>query len=515
MNNENQNLNNMNNNGIETNIGNPTPIPNMGMPVNPEPLPTNGVPVVNPTPINGVIDNLEQPVVSNQMNEAVTVQKNTGNLLNEVPTSVVTPSQEIAQPISPVTEGIMQAPPKTPNLNNGSMMNLQPEGTVLPTPEVSAPSTVAPLTGTPLTEQTIMNPTPAETSMNTNMMGMPNQGINPMGGIPPQNPNMGLMGGVPMPPTPPTNEEKPKKKMNKTLLLVLIIVLICAVGFGVWYFLSASKEKAPSASITPKLAQFELGKNINLEDASEFVTLSGTTASNCKVQTDIDPNKAGSYTYSVTCNNGTLKSENNKVVVSDTTPPEVTLKEIAVAIGTDVIPEDLIDTISDASECSAQFKETVNTAEEGEIDVTIVVSDAYGNETEIIGTLTISSDAPQYYLYCESTHESEDFSNAIIEKAYKYGINSVGSMYNAIEEISYTFETKEEFEEAMEKADDKKFDGIEGKVKIEKDILRIKIERTLESSDLEEIYDVSPFPDTETGITDVHQGAGESCFIDN
>lgn len=518
MNNENQNFNN---NTMGTNMNNPTPVPN------PEPLPVNDLTHQNPTPMNQEINNLGQNTINNQqVGPIVTPTPQPENIIPNEQTGVVYNPTEIAEPILPTSPEIVSTPQintfensqinqvpneyvQTPN----NTINLQPEGTVQPAP-VNEPTQMAPLTGTTLTSQTIMNPSPTATEVNSSVMGMPYQGMPTMNTIPPQVPNMDMMGGVPMPPTPPANNEKKAKKPNKTLLLVLIIVLICAVGFGVWYFLNTSKEKAPNASITPKLAQFELGQEIDLKDVGAFVTLTGISASNCTVESDLDPNKAGSYNYSVSCTNG-LKSENNKVVVQDTTPPEVTLKKIDVAIGAAIVPEDLIYSIKDASECSAQFKESINTDEEGEIDVTIIVSDAYGNETEVIGTVNISKDAPQYYLYCESSHTSDEYPNTTLQKNYKYGINSMGVRYNAIQEISYTFENEEDYENAKENIMEDIFDGIEGSIRVDDDNLTITIETSLEDEELEKIFEISPFPDTEIGINDVHTAIGESCYIDN
>lgn len=481
-NNENQNMN-MNMGGMDPNLsGTPTPMPMDSL--------QNGTPVsptetVNPNPTPS------DPVLS-------------------APTSFGAPMGTLEQPIG----GPVPAP--TPQPVEG--LQLQPEGTVVPEPLNNPTSNVAqPLMGATLNDQTVLNSTSVPTGTNDmNAFGnVSNTPVNnPLGGgmpaVPPN--NMGMMGGVPAPPVIPSGNEKNRKKMSTPLLIVLIVVLIAAVGFGVYYFLFASKKKAPNVVITPILTELELGNDLE-NDPKFFGKVSGMDISSCKIETNIDYNKVGTYTYSITC--GNKQSLDNKVIVKDTLAPDALLKDVIVLPNTTVRVEDFIEEVIDASPCTYEFKSAIDTTQEGEFDVDIVLTDAYGNETTVTGFLLVDSNAPQYYLVCEQEGDSETYETAKILNTYRYGINPNGEYYNSQKVVTYTFESEEDYLTAKEAVIPNEFDGLKGNISYDDEAFKIVVNQKITMDDLSLEFNLTPFPTGEFDIENYHLDHSGSCTIEN
>jgi len=483
-NNENQN---MNLNGVGMN---PTPSP-MPMPMD------NNLQNANSMP------QMVTPNVTEQSVQSVSSQP-------EAPVSFGTaPMGTLEQPIgAPVSEPMPQPV---------EGLQLQPEGTVIPEP-VNTPvqNGPQPLMGATLNDQTILNST-VSSSNNMNSFGSPapntppvsnmNMGMNPM----PTN-NMGMMGGVPAPPTLPPADDK-KKKMNTPLLIILIVVLIAAVGFGIYYFLFASKKKAPSVVITPVLTEIELGNDLE-NDPKYFARVTGMDISNCKIDTNVDYNKAGTYTYSVTC--GNKQSTENKVIVKDTVEPDAVLKDVVVLPNATVTVEDFIEEIIDASPCSYEFKNPIDTTKEGEFDIEIILTDAYGNESVVTGFLLVDSNAPQYYLVCEHDVTDEEYENAKIVTSYRYGISSSGEYFNSSKETTYTFSSEEEYSEALENMlPTSSNSNTRGKIAYDEEMLQIRVSEKSDPESLGQEFNLTPFPTGEFDIENHHLDNGGSCTIEN
>ena len=271
----------------------------------------------------------------------------------------------------------MPIPPATGNIN------LDPAGMVPPTPQQPQNNIAQPLEATSLNAQTVMNPTqngmgmPNENTMG-NMNGMnSNMMNNPQTNIPNPNNNIGMMGGVPVPPPIPEEpKNKGKKKLiNTPLLIILIVVLIAAIGYGVYYFLTTSKSSSNQVTVTPTLSELELGSEIGIDAAFYGRITPSSAASSCTVDTDLDTSKVGTYEYTITCNGKT--TEPHTVEVKDTTAPKVEVKEVIVLPGTTVEADDFIESATDESDVTFAFEEEIDTSVEGEYDVNIIASDEY------------------------------------------------------------------------------------------------------------------------------------------
>ena len=450
-----ENLNNGSNMMNPNGVPNPTPIPN-----NQGFAPQNPTPIPNPTPMP------EQNV-------------GTGYTENSNPT-----------PIPPVQENI----------------NLQPAGMVEQMPAAPQNNVAEPLEATTLNAQTVMNPTPnTMTSPQDNTMNAMNQPVqnmmnnNPIGmSSPNPNNNIGMMGGVPVPPPIPEEpQNKGKKKpINTPLLIILIVVLVAAIGFGVYYFLTASKTTAQPITITPRLTELELGSEIGT-DASFYAQITGTASSNCTVDTNLDTTKVGTYEYTVTC--AGRSSNKQTIEVKDTTAPQVEVKDVIVVPGTEVVADDFIDTVNDASEVTFTLDDEVDTSTEGEFEVSITASDEYENTTTVTANLVVTAEAPQSYMYCEGAENAETSTNATAQ--YRFGINSQGTLYNSQKIITYEFADEAEYSAAATEIEEKgSYNGYEGQIFMDDTNYMIIITVDMEESELDTEFNLDTFPTGEADI---------------
>lgn len=466
---------------------------NNGIGVVPQPM---GTP--NPNPNIGTIP--AAPVGTIPTPQAVPQAVPQAAPMNTVPP---VPNNNMTQPVQ--NNGIAQPIPQP-------MPNLQPEGMVSQIPAAPQPVQPQPLMSTPLTAQTNLNmnapgtsvpqPTPMQGVPNPNMnmnMGMntmptPNAGVN----------QMNMVGGVPMPPpitTPPEGKGKAaggKKKPNKILIILLIVLLIAGVGFGVYYYLVMSKANA--IVVTPLASKFELGNTVDTKNPMYYVTVSGMSITACTVdKTTVDMTKVGTYEYSVTCGKKTVSGE---VSVQDTTAPTVYYQDLAVVPGTEVDVKDFITGVIDASTYTVKNLdgETIDTSAEGEIQVNIQVSDAYENQTIVVGNLTVSENAPVSYLSC-SEENVKNTINATYTHTYKFGITSNDEMYNARQIAIFKFKTEDDYTAAVSTlASTSQLEGITGNPMEDSKNLTITFNDVIESTVLETTFKTSPFPTTSTDI---------------
>ena len=481
------NLNQNNTNETNMNFGGMTPNPvpaepsvMPGMPGPQEPVPP--VPPVPPEPTNTV-----QP----------------GPL--ETQTMVQNPlpgSSTISMPTPPPVENNNPQP----NLNTMGNINLQPEGIVTPMKEetLEVPSAPEPLMSTPLNENTNLNqtvgmPNPGNINMNGNNFGMgmdSNLNTNPMGmnqvGATPMNTPIDMMGVPTPPPLPPEDTKKKKKGSNKIALILLIVVLIAAVGFGLYYVLVMSKETTKaSVKITPTLTEVERGVALELV-ASNFATVTNYDINSCTVKTDLDTLKVGKYEYTVSCGEETATQT---VTVTDTSAPFATVKEVIVAPGKEVTPQDFIYGLDEnIANCTFAFVNPVDTSVVGTQEVEITISDEYENETTVKGTLIVAENAPQTYLYCASD-------DTTVDKSYRFGMDASGNLYNAKNLITYTYEDEAAYNSAIREYKEKNsINDTTGIATFDSYNLQITIMSDADTTALATEFNLSAFPTTQAEI---------------
>ena len=465
-----------------------------------------------------------EQIPNNNMNPGVVPQPNLGGVnpvttpVEQQPGVVVgpAPAPEVvpAAPPAPETVPVAPAAPVAPDMMNQAPaqplpnVNLEPVG-VVQTPNVApvAEPTVSPLMGTTLTSDTNLTQAPAPSmggvpAPDANQIAPGQPGMVPPTAIPNQQmPNM----GVPVPPQVPQGSTKEKKPMNKTLLIVLVVVLIAAIGGGVWYVLIGSKAKTPAVVITPFMERVELGVQLDTTLVSSFASVTGMSATDCTVETNIDTTKANTYEYKITC--GSVVSGPNQVVVSDTQPPVVTLKEVVVVPDAEVKAEDFIATIEDASVDTkkdyVKFASEVSTATEGKFDVTLEITDLYGNTSTEVGKLIVDVNAPEYYYACNIDGEEE---NQKIQ--YRFGITSSDAIYSANKKVIFTYPDVDAYNTAVATYNESnELNGIKGTATFDVDNTTIVITTDIKVDDLPSEFDTDIFSE----VIDIEDVLGDNC----
>lgn len=418
-----------------------------------------------------------------------------------------TPSMNVDSLNTPVPEPV-------PNTNP---VNLNPPGmipNITPTePNINQP--VEPLMGTNLGPNSNVNLN--QNSMNMNMNSNPYQNNMMMGGeLPPIN-NQNMLGGVPVPPITPNEPPKSKKKskLNKTAIIIIVVVLILAVGAGVYFFLNMSKKQA--VTITPKLGDtWELGEPI-VNNVLSYVTLSGITASQCTLKSNIDVTKTGTYEWSVTC--GSKTTGNKTISVKDQKPPVVITKDVTVVPNTEITADDFIESATDASsnegKITANFKDKseFDITKEGTYEVTIEVADTYQNTATVTANLIVSNNAPVRNLVCTYEEISKTYPKATVNVRFRYGITTSNTVYDNAKIIDYVFD-EDTYDDALADVTEKGFDGLEGKVITDDDKYTITVEVSLTKEDLSTEFAGASFPDTQEEIEKLHTDRGDYCYIE-
>mgnify|MGYP005770665811 CR=1 FL=1 len=509
MNNENQNLNNNGNlNNVMGSSSNPTPVnPNIGTVSGPMPTDPNVGVVSNPVPTNPNVGVVPNPVPTDPnvgvVSNPMPTNPNVGAVPNPVPAD---PNVGVVPNPVPTDPNVGVVPNPT-QVNNGAegFVNLQPEGVVVPPPaEPESPNTVQPLMGTDLNAHSQVN-------LNANVSAQPANTVmnNPVGGV--SNNNMGMMGGVPVPPTPidePKNNKKQKGKMNKTLLIILVVVLIVAVGFGVYYFLFASKKKAGVTikALIPDTVQLGAPLNNNI---SSYVQVSGMDINSCTLTSNLDTSVVGTYKWSVTC--GNTSTGEKTVTVRDTTAPVVVTQDIAVVPNAVVTADEFIASVDDASLVTYEFADgSVDTSTPGNYTVSIIASDEYENQTTVTATLIVDENAPTSYLTCSYEEVPLNYNTAIVTVSYEYGLGAT-SLYDQKKTVLYTFSTLEDYEAAAAEISETGFDGYNGVVSANADDYTITIEVPLTIDELTIEFNQNPFPTTGAEIEVLHTTRGDIC----
>lgn len=250
---------------------------------------------------------------------------------------------------------------------------------------------------------------------------------------------------VPIPPIFETENKKPKKN-NKLIFIILIVVLIAGVGFGIYYFLTMAKTKAPIANVNIKEIKLELGNEIS-QNIDDYVTITGYNRNDCTLDTkNISTNKVGTYKFYVSC--GSQKVEGT-AIVDDTTSPEVITNEVIVLPNSTVAATDFIDSCLDASICTYKISDEENLKtslkEIGEHNIEIIVSDEYNNKNTITAKLIVALDAPVRYVSCTSKSEDIDDIYATLTNTYRFGISMNNKIYNITRNSEFSFTKIEDY----------------------------------------------------------------------
>lgn len=191
--------------------------------------------------------------------------------------------------------------------------------------------------------------------------------------------------------------EKVKRKNNKAAQKVQNVTafgsLVVIIALAVVIFLIV---KAPSDDdFQPLTVKVELGESLPVKTASYVKPGRGTKVEELLYTLDlskVNESAVGTYEYTVTFNN--IK-KTGKVIINDTTPPELEVRELIISEGTPYTAASFISSCYDPSGCNYSFQDaatpTKNTSP-GSYVVYVIATDAYNNTTTKKASLIIEAE---------------------------------------------------------------------------------------------------------------------------
>ena len=178
-----------------------------------------------------------------------------------------------------------------------------------------------------------------------------------------------------------------KRRKPFIILLILLLIILCAFA-GIFAYYKIQSD------IVYSEVYIEAGSSKC--DVTDFLKREAKDAKFSK-DSKYDLNTVGDYPLTIIWKMPVFgKQEAHTTLhVQDTIAPTVTLAvdSIEMFITTDApSAADYVETVSDISNCTIDFKETYDFSKEGSFDVTIVVTDSSGNSTEETIPCTILND---------------------------------------------------------------------------------------------------------------------------
>ena len=127
-----------------------------------------------------------------------------------------------------------------------------------------------------------------------------------------------------------------------------------------------------------------------------FVGVSGTDTPG--FDASFDPASLAPGTYQVRLR-GEYSAPTVSLTMVDTKPPALTLKAVTAYVGHALTPEQVTESVTDATDVTLAFVGTPDTTKAGTLTVTVTATDAAGNKTEAKTNVTVIADtaAPQIY----------------------------------------------------------------------------------------------------------------------
>ena len=169
-----------------------------------------------------------------------------------------------------------------------------------------------------------------------------------------------------------------KKKNNAWLPIVLVIAVIAVAA----EFVSLSFY-----GNIRSVVEIEAGSKV--PDAASFIKKPKDSIEILSSTEGIDSSVPGTYPLQFRWK---IFNKTAKLVIKDTTAPQLEAKDVISATGKKLEPEDFISYMGDATEIQLRFKDEPNFTKEGEQTVWIIARDAGGNETAISAVLKLYDD---------------------------------------------------------------------------------------------------------------------------
>ena len=173
---------------------------------------------------------------------------------------------------------------------------------------------------------------------------------------------------------------------RKIIIAVIVLWILALGGYFGWQYLENQKIQRYSdnlrQSVTVEAGEGSVAAEDYLVDPSAEMTVSF-------VNFEADFVTVGSYPVTIECDGYTFE---RTLEVADTTAPTGEVQDVTFFI--EPVPQvsDFVVSMSDVSDCTASFKAEPDLTVAGDQEVTVVLSDAYGNTTELTATLTVILD---------------------------------------------------------------------------------------------------------------------------
>lgn len=235
-----------------------------------------------------------------------------------------------------------------------------------------------------------------------------------------------------VPPGLHTEKEKNSKfKFKNYSFIILIFFIILLIGGGIYFYLSRTRNVAENSVLTKKV-EINIGDklSLNLNDYGEFRNIKAT---NCILNTkDVNPNKLGTYTYTIKCG---INEYKGNISVVDKKAPEVITKLLFKLPAENLDVSEFILECNDPSECSYELlnfdelKENLKT--EGIYTAVIEVKDKNNNKTNIKSSVIVSNNTPDIILDCSykaldlKDYEGKYISNDVIIINQNYATSKI------------------------------------------------------------------------------------------
>ena len=298
-------------------------------------------------------------------------------------------------------------------------------------------------------------------------------------------PKINELGGIPSGDWDKKKKTK-KKKSKKGLLIGLVFILIILIGLGLYYFLVYAKNNTTASSVIEDKV-VELGEELD-EDIKSY-----TSKENCTLNLEqVDVNKIGTYTYSVTCDG---KEYTASIEVKDTVAPELAVKTKNVLVNGTVTPQDFVLASYDLSEITFTFEDEEQLAKDlttyGVYVVGIQARDESGNTTIANAILIVSNVVATKFL--SATKVQTTTYNATLNVIDKIGINSSDYYVNATRIYDYTFNSNEEYEKVKSDYEQTKMINNESGIAIFNDeTLNIQLVKAITTQELNTLSGIFP-----------------------
>ena len=249
-------------------------------------------------------------------------------------------------------------------------------------------------------------------------------------------------------------KKEKKKKANKTAQKVQnitsLIALVALIGVGVFFYWY--KHHPTEKDFKPLQVVVELGDSLPLRTSSYVKPGVGTEVDELQYALDLSEVKVevvGEYQFSVTYNGIT---KYGTVVVEDTTPPELVVKEYSIKEGNSYDASKFVVSCVDYSGCNYSFQTEAESKYDfpGTYYVHVTATDAYQNTTTKKTSLIIESSGTtrtytRYYGFSFS---------AGYEKVETYDITFVdydnySALLRGTRTITYIYQEQDKYNEAV------------------------------------------------------------------